>query len=339
MSSRLSRLLRQHRALANSSPQELVMQRITLAPVAGATGNTKAVKRPETFAVALELALEKEVLAGGAKPARLFFPDGGEIEADSWELVADKDTVYVSAGDALKPPTSPAAVPNTPAAPANVMMPMMRVPMPVTYGETLAARNAAYEERVAKIHPQTDKLAQVCLALHIVGYIVGHLPFFIESMRSINDTTGNTAFVLFVFIPSTAIWGTGLSGCLLIWTRVTKSMGSGSEEPCCGGCCVDRNRRPNFSCAITLLIIALCLHGIIAYIETFLIANFQSWVLGVLIAKNGLCIVAEIVGLCVACRLVQAAKDPQPGQAVGAAALPMAVMTTSATAATPGEAV
>ena len=85
MSSRLSRLLRQHRALANSSPQELVMQRITLAPVAGATGNTKAVKRPETFAAALELALEKEVLAGGAKPARLFFPDGGEIEADSWE--------------------------------------------------------------------------------------------------------------------------------------------------------------------------------------------------------------------------------------------------------------
>ena len=43
------------------------MQRITLAPVAGATGNTKAVKRPETFAAALELALEKEVLAGGAK--------------------------------------------------------------------------------------------------------------------------------------------------------------------------------------------------------------------------------------------------------------------------------
>ena len=321
------------------------MHRITLAPVAGATGNTKAVKRPETFAAALELALEKEVLAGGAKPARLFFPDGGEIEADSWDLVADKDTVYVSAGDALKPPTSPAAVPNTPAAPAapaapaNVMMPMMPVPMPVTYGETLAARNAAYEERVAKIHPQTDKLAQVCFALHIVGYMVGHLPFFIESMRSINDTAGNTAFVLFVFIPSTAIWGMGLSGGLLIWTRVTKSMGSGSEEPCCGGCCVDRNRRPNFSCAITLLIIALCLHGIIAYIESFLIAIFQGWVLGVLIAKNGLCIAAEIVGLCGACRLVHAAKDPKPGQAVGAAAMPMAVMTTSATAATPGEAV
>ena len=313
------------------------MQRITLAPVAGATGNTKAVKRPETFAAALELALEKEVLAGGAKPARLFFPDGGEIEADSWDLVADKDTVYVSAGDALKPPTSPAAVPNTPAAPAapaNVMVPMMPVRMPVTYGETLAARNAAYEERVARIHPQTDKLAQVCFALHIVGYIVGHLPFFIESIRSINDTAGNTAFVLFVFIPSTAIWGMGLSGGLLIWTRVTKSMGSGSEEPCCGGCCVDRNRRPNFSCAITLLIIALCLHGIIAYIESFIIANFPSWVIAVLIAKNGLCIAAEIVGLCGACRLMQATKDPQPGLS----AVPMAVMTTSATAATPGEA-
>ena len=69
------------------------------------------------------------------------------------------------------------------------------------------------------------------------------------------------------------------------------------------------------------------------YIETFLVANLQSWVLAVLIVKNVLCIVGELVGLSGACMLGNAIKD-RPVQA--GAAVPMAVTAVSAVSSTEG---
>ena len=55
-----------------------------------------------------------------------------------------------------------------------------------------------------------------------------------------------------------------------------------------------------------LSIVALVLHAIIAYVETFLMANFPGWIIGVLITKNVLCIVGEITALVGACMLERA---------------------------------
>ena len=298
------------------------MLRITLAPIAGVDGTAKAVKRPASHAEALEVAAAKEVLGKGVKPARLFFGDGGEVESDSWELVADKDFVFVSAGAsaplAQKAPGQPQLVPQPVAQPVAQMMMMPQT----NYADQLAQSNAEALQRLAAVRPQGDKLALICIGLHIIGYCVGHLPFFVETMRSINDTAGNTAFVMFVFIPSTAIWVTGLMGGVLSYEPWSRGRG-------CGGCCTDYRGRPNMGCAQTCSLTAMCLHGIIAYIETFLVANLQSWVLGVLIAKNVLCIAGEIVGTSSACMLGRALKDPPPVAA--GVAVPAAVAVTSAT--------
>ena len=55
-----------------------------------------------------------------------------------------------------------------------------------------------------------------------------------------------------------------------------------------------------------LSIVALVLHAIIAYVETFLMANFPGWIIAVLITKNVLCIVGEITALVGACMLERA---------------------------------
>ena len=122
---------------------------------------------------------------------------------------------------------------------------------------------------------------------------------------------------MFVFIPTTAIWACGLIGGLLLLPNAK--------------CCLDYQGRPNFCCAkVTptrhvctrlvlglrldarllssqaLSIVALVLHAIIAYVETFLMANFPGWIIGVLITKNVLCIVGEITALVGACMLERA---------------------------------
>ena len=289
------------------------MLRITLAPVQGLAGAAKAAKRPDSYADALAAAASKEVLGAGVKPTRLFFPDGSELDKDSWELVGDKDTIYVSAGQPSVPVTTPAAGPQ----------PMMVAPVPVSFQAAAAARDepGAWKERVKKIRKNTDVLAKTDIGLHIAGYCVGHLPFFVETMRSINNTAGNTAFVMFVFIPSTAIWSMGLIGGLLFnGSHLDGCLKEGSCGRTCGCCDTDYRSgevKPNMCCAQVLTIVALVLHSIIAYVETWLVANFQSWVIAVLIVKNAMCITGEIVGVVGACMITQALKAPMP--AVGVA--------------------
>ena len=95
--------------------------RITLAPAPGLSGNSKAVKGPDSLAGAIELAAAKEILGPGVKPTRLFFSDGGEIDADAWELVGENEAdklVYVSAGQPFSRDAVPASTAKDEAAPA-----------------------------------------------------------------------------------------------------------------------------------------------------------------------------------------------------------------------------
>jgi len=98
---------------------------------------------------------------------------------------------------------------------------------------------------------------------------------------------------MFVFIPASAIWVVGLFGAIILHPSVKL--------------CLDWRGKPNTCCSKALSTIALVLHAIIAYIETFLLSNFASWIIVVLIIKNVCCIVGEVLALIVACRL--SAKD------------------------------
>ena len=145
------------------------MERITLAPVAGAPGVAKAVKRPDSHADALTVAATKQVLGPTAKPARLFFEDGGEIKVDAWELVQNKDTVYVTAGEDAP-----------------------HVPKTSTKSDTAPAA-AAPLSPLDELKQRVKQMALVAVVLHAVGFCCGHIPFFVENMRIINDTAGNSA--------------------------------------------------------------------------------------------------------------------------------------------------
>ena len=147
----------------------VLMERITLAPVAGAPGVAKAVKRPDSHADALTVAATKQVLGPTAKPARLFFEDGGEIEVDAWELVQNKDTVYVTAGEDAP-----------------------HVPKTSTKSDTAPAA-AAPLSPLDELKQRVKQMALVAVVLHAVGFCCGHIPFFVENMRIINDTAGNSA--------------------------------------------------------------------------------------------------------------------------------------------------
>ena len=259
---------------------------------------------------------------------QLFFGDGGEIDRDAWDLVGDKDTVFVSAGQDWQAPTP--VSPHTPVGPAKAaegpsVAPLV-VTMPMAHGlvAPTAAAQQAFVERMKAAQPKADKLALMSLVMHVIGYCVGHLPWFVETMRSINDTFGNTLFIFFGFIPSTAIWACGFLGPYLYYSPTSAKCRS--KDGCCGGCCVDHRGRPQMGCPIALTTTALVLHSIIAYVESFLVANFQSWVIGCLIAKNTMCIVGEVVALVGACALGQAIRDPPFDPAAAHAALPQATI-------------
>ena len=188
------------------------MQRITIAPITGAAGTAKAVKRPETYAEALEVAATKEILGAGVKPARLFFSDGGEIENDSWELVGDKDFVYVSAGAGA--PVGKNATSTTVAAP----QPSQHISVSMAPAPPRPVDNS-YVERLAAVRPRGNQLALLCIALHILGYCIGHLPFFVDAMWTINNTAGNTAFVMVRATPTPCLC-TGLHPSSLLFAHL-----------------------------------------------------------------------------------------------------------------------
>ena len=332
--------------------------RVTLSPIPGGAGTAKAVKRPESRAEALQVAKDKEVLGPTGNPTRLFFSDGGEIDADSWELVADKDMVYVTEGVDWHGMKAAPAAPAPQIAPVQAMQPMQ-----IQAPANPAAQAEAIAEAVKKVYP----LANAGCLLHILGFCVGHLCFFVESIRTINDTAGTTAFIMFVFIPTTGIWAMGFSGCFVMTQRA--KMCCAGEGACCKGCCTDYLGRPNAGCAQVLCMIALVLHGIIAYVrgpgahsqsqlaqrlqppacpeclqppgptdrlgtvyappqvETFLMANIPSWIIAVLIAKNAMCIIGEALGITGGCIMAQALKPQRP---VYGAQVPVAVASADA---------
>ena len=57
------------------------------------------------------------------------------------------------------------------------------------------------------------------------------------------------------------------------------------------------------SCARVMSTTALVLHALIAYVEFFIMSNFASWLVAVLLVKNSFCIVGEGLALVVICKM------------------------------------
>lgn len=117
----------------------------------------------------------------------------------------------------------------------------------------------------------------------------------------VSSCTPVNAFLAFVAVPTVVIWLLGLIAALLIIPNA------------CGSCdvtCV--------SCAVvTLAIIAAVLHGIIGLVEATMfwatgLSGNSDWIAGLLLLKNLMCLITEIVCATVACGVKNATTTRLP---------------------------
>ena len=68
---------------------------------------------------------------------------------------------------------------------------------------------------------------------------------------------------------------------------------------------------------------ALVLHALIAYVEFFIMSNFASWLIAVLLVKNSFCIVGEGLTLVVICKMEGTCCFAQPLHLVSRTPVPV----------------